>query len=103
LLLRAHGERPQHCRSRNQSDEIAPSHSPFPKAWDYANPAVRLREVKQEIGFGGMDFEAQAALSTSAMGPERDIHSSFDHLVGALLKLQGHVEPQRLGGLQVDH
>src|SRR5712691_142092 len=28
---------------------------------------------------------------------------SFDHLVGALLKMQRHVEAERLGGLEVDH
>src|SRR5713226_4812163 len=27
----------------------------------------------------------------------------FDHLVGALLKMQWHVEAERLGGLEVDH
>jgi hypothetical protein len=31
--------------------------------------------------------------------PEADIAASFDHLVGALLELQGHVEAERLGGL----
>ena len=28
---------------------------------------------------------------------------SFDHLVGALLKLQGHLEAERFGGLEIDH
>ena len=27
----------------------------------------------------------------------------FDHLIGALLQLPGHVEAERLGGLEVDH
>jgi hypothetical protein len=27
----------------------------------------------------------------------------FDHLVGALLKMQWHIEAERLGGLEVDH
>jgi hypothetical protein len=27
----------------------------------------------------------------------------FNHLVGALLKMQSHVEAERLGGLEVDH
>jgi hypothetical protein len=29
--------------------------------------------------------------------------SLFDHLVGTLLKLQGHVEAERLRGLEVDY
>src|ERR1019366_6415027 len=29
-------------------------------------------------------------------------HRSFDHLIGELLKMQGHVEAKRLGGLEVD-
>jgi hypothetical protein len=28
--------------------------------------------------------------------------TSFDHLVGELLEVQGHVETERLGGLEVD-
>src|SRR5262249_4523805 len=28
---------------------------------------------------------------------------SLDHLVGELLKMQGHIEAERLGRLQVDH
>src|ERR1700730_17592055 len=29
--------------------------------------------------------------------------TSFDHLVGALLELQRHIEAERLGGLHIDH
>ena len=35
--------------------------------------------------------------------PKADIGSLFDHLVGALLEMQRHVEAERLGGLEVDH
>src|SRR5262245_16726765 len=37
-------------------------------------------------------------------GPKADIApGSFDHLVGALLELQGHVKAEDLGGLEIDH
>jgi hypothetical protein len=35
--------------------------------------------------------------------PKADISGLFDHFVGALLKLQGHVNAQRLRGLEIDH
>ena len=38
-----------------------------------------------------------------AMGHEETSAHLLDHLVGALLKLPGHVEGERLGGLHVDH
>jgi hypothetical protein len=31
--------------------------------------------------------------------PRAEVAALFDHLVGALLKLQGHVEAKRLSGL----
>ena len=37
----------------------------------------------------------------SALGQKRTFHHSFDQLVGALLELQGYVEVERPGRLQV--
>ena len=39
----------------------------------------------------------------SAMGQYRTLRHSFDHLVGALLKMKRHVKSQRLGGLDIDN
>jgi len=44
----------------------------------------------------------------SSLGHKRTFRSVkqdllFDHFVGALLKLQGHLEAQRFGGLEVYH
>jgi hypothetical protein len=38
----------------------------------------------------------------SALCQKRTLRHSFDHLVGALLQKQWHVQPKRLGGLEVD-
>jgi hypothetical protein len=36
-------------------------------------------------------------------GPIEVMRALFDHLVGALLKLQGYIEAKRFGGLKVYH
>src|SRR5215467_6137572 len=41
-------------------------------------------------------------LAMSALGHKRTLCLSFDHLVGALLKMKRHVKSQRLGGLDIN-
>ena len=45
----------------------------------------------------GSELPRTGLMHRSKMG------TSFDHLVGALLERQRHVEAERLGGLEVDH
>jgi len=44
-----------------------------------------------------------SAVADVRYGPIADIAFLFDHLVGALLELQGHVKAEGLGGLEIDH
>src|SRR5262249_30766758 len=39
----------------------------------------------------------------SALGQKRTFCDSLDQFVGALLELKRNVEPERLGGLEIDH
>jgi hypothetical protein len=39
----------------------------------------------------------------SAKDQKRTSRHSFDHLVGALLKMKRHLKSQRLGGLDIDN
>ena len=39
----------------------------------------------------------------SALGQKRTLRHSFDHLVGALLKMKRYVESESLGGLDIDN
>ena len=43
------------------------------------------------------------AIGMSAMWQKRTLAASFDHLVGELLEVQGHIEAECFGGPEVDH
>ena len=44
-----------------------------------------------------------SALADVCFGPEADIDSLLDQLVSALLKLNWHVEAERLSGFKINH
>jgi len=44
-----------------------------------------------------------SAVGMSAKGQKRTSPCSFDHLIGALLEMYGHVKAKRLSGFQIDH
>src|SRR5262245_21503937 len=44
-----------------------------------------------------------SAVGMSGKGEKRTSPCSFDHLIGALLEMYGHVKAKRLSGFQIDH
>src|SRR5262245_48688303 len=78
--------------------------------WEHASPKPWPYYFRRCIGLrsnGHADASTQSFLALQRTGVLRhalqQIASSFDHLVGTLLKTQRHFEAERLGGLQVDH
>jgi len=44
-----------------------------------------------------------STIATSALRQKRTLDGLFNHLVGQLLQIQGHIEAERLRGLEVYH
>ena len=59
--------------------------------------------VQQVGGSRRVTGRSAGVFSTAALDPNRSCGEPLlDHLVGALLKMQRHVEAERLGGLEID-
>src|SRR5437879_1509755 len=64
-------------------------------------PPAALQHCGSFLGCSGRTGDA---VGESLDDPIRTFEASlFDHLIGALLKMQRHIEAERLGGLEVDH
>src|SRR5262249_21742022 len=93
-LLPARRERPRCRRAADERDELA---APIKKTRSHGTIAKRVGLAKSPRSAKSLPF------SSSRVGSHRAVRNSLDHLVGELLEVQGHVEPERLSGLEVDN
>jgi len=105
-LLGVHSRYGLHTRACHPACTLALSPyivTRYPKASAISLPPWLLRLLPAGA-VAGWDLHPLENAAFPRRTPEADSRPtrSFDHLVGALLKMQRHVEAERLGGLEID-